>query len=484
MTTHPDWALKHKKKGTELRFLNGRYYLYQVTSKWDPQKKRSKKITGKLLGKITREDGFIESDKNKLRRQTLSISKLTVKEYGVTAFIENHLSEYKALLKKHFPEFWEQILVLAYGRMVYHSPMKNMEFHYHHSYLSVLYRGLKLSPKQLTVFLREFGVQRQNIVSFFHEFSGSRNNILFDGTDLISNSKRMDITKYSKTKKGTYDSAVNMMFAFSVDMQLPLYYKFLPGNIKDIKSFKLCLKELQIKDAVVIVDKGFSSKANVEELISEGLKFIIPLKRNNSLIDYTKVERGNKKDFDGFFKFQGRIIWYYTYVVDKEKNLTINLYMDEELKLEENKDYLNRIETVPEKYNMDGFFKKQHTFGTIAMLDNTTKDAQTVYVNYKSRSQIEEMIDVLKNVIEADSSYMQNEQALETWMFINYITLHWYYKIYQLLVKYELTKKFSPMDFILFLKEIRKVKINTKWYSAEITTKTQKILDKVNIPIT
>jgi len=43
-----------------------------------------------------------------------------------------------------------------------------------------------------------------------------------------------------------------MMFAFSVDMQLPLYYKFLPGNIKDIKSFKLCLKELQIKDAVVI----------------------------------------------------------------------------------------------------------------------------------------------------------------------------------------------------------------------------------------
>ena len=158
--------------------------------------------------------------------------------------------------------------------------------------------------------------------------------------------------------------------------------------------------------------------------------------------------------------------------------------MDEELKLEENKDYLNRIETVPEKYNMDSFFKKQHTFGTIAMLDNTTKDAQTVYVNYKSRSQIEEMIDVLKNVIEADSSYMQNEQALETWMFINYITLHWYYKIYQLLIKYELTKKFSPMDFILFLKEIRKVKINTTWYSAEITAKTQKILDKVNIPIT
>lgn len=30
---HPDWALKHKRKGTELRFLNGTYYLHEITSK-------------------------------------------------------------------------------------------------------------------------------------------------------------------------------------------------------------------------------------------------------------------------------------------------------------------------------------------------------------------------------------------------------------------------------------------------------------------
>ena len=30
---HPEWALKHKKPGTELRLLKGRYYLYEVSSK-------------------------------------------------------------------------------------------------------------------------------------------------------------------------------------------------------------------------------------------------------------------------------------------------------------------------------------------------------------------------------------------------------------------------------------------------------------------
>ncbi len=59
---HPEWATKHKRKGTELRLINGHYYLYEVTSKWNPKKKRAQKITGKILGRITPE-GFIESPK-------------------------------------------------------------------------------------------------------------------------------------------------------------------------------------------------------------------------------------------------------------------------------------------------------------------------------------------------------------------------------------------------------------------------------------
>jgi len=481
-TKHPQWATKHKRKGTELRLINGRYYLYEVSSKWNPEKKRAQKITGKLLGRITKEDGFIESEKAKLRRQQLAVSKLTVKEYGITSFIQSHLNEYIELLKKHFPNYWKQLLVLAYSRMTYHSPIKNIEFYYHHSYLSILYKGLKLSPSQLSAFYREFGSQRENIVSFFREFKSNDGNILFDGTDLLSKSKKMDISKVSKTKKGNFNTAGNIMFAFSTELRLPLYYRILPGNIKDIKSFKLSLEELNAKDSVVVADKGFYSKSNIEELQKENIDFIIPLRRNNSLIKYENFNTLDKSSFTGFFKFQDRIIWYYSYKI--QDRLSVNIYLDEELKTEETKDYLNRIETLPEKYNMETFFEKQNRFGTITMLHNTDNDPEKVYVNYKSRNQIEEMIDVMKNILEADKSYMQNEQALETWMFINHITLHWYYKIYQLLAEHNLTKKYAPMDFLMFLKEIKKVKINSKWYTTETTNKTNKLLQKINIDIT
>ena len=481
MATHPEWATKHKRKGAELRLIGGRYYLYEVTSKWDPVKKRPKKITGKLLGRITKEDGFIESEKARLRKQSLSLSKLTVKEYGITSFIFSQLGEYENLLKKHFPDHYKQILVLSYGRLAHHSPMKNMEFHYHHSFMSERYKRLKLSPKHLSGFLREFGTQREQIVAFFKEFKTEKDNILFDGTDLLSKSKLMGITQYSKSKKGSYDFLTNLMFAFSVDLQLPVYYRLLPGNIKDIKAFKLCLEELNVKDAAVIADKGFYSQKNIEGLLAGQLKFIIPLKRNSSLINYQKIADSDKKSFDGFFIFHNKVIWYYTYPVD---GLKMNIYLDEQLKTEESKDYLNRVKRLPDKYSMEDFYHKQYQFGTIAMLHNTDKDPERVYVNYKSRMQIEKMIDVFKNILEADSSYMQNEQALETWMFINHIALHWYYRIYQLLAKFDLTKKFSPRDFILFLKEVRKIKANNVWVNAEITNKTQKLLDKLNIPIT
>jgi len=93
------------------------------------------------------------------------------------------------------------------------------------------------------------------------------------------------------------------------------------------------------------------------------------------------------------------------------------------------------------------------------------------------------MIDTFKNVLDADRSYMQDEHALEGWMFANYIALHWYYKIYQLLVKTDLITKYSPMDVLDFLQEIRKVKIDGVWYQKEATAKTGKILKKLGLNI-
>jgi hypothetical protein len=37
-TKHPQWALQHRKPGTELRLINGKYYLYQYKTVYDKDK--------------------------------------------------------------------------------------------------------------------------------------------------------------------------------------------------------------------------------------------------------------------------------------------------------------------------------------------------------------------------------------------------------------------------------------------------------------
>jgi hypothetical protein len=484
MKKFPEWVLKHKKKGIELREIRGRYYVYEVSSKWNKDLKRSQKITGSYLGTITEANGFVPkrtkqvkiSKMNKKAKPTLS-----VKEWGVSNFIQENMTRYIELLQKHFPTIWQSIIALSYGRFTESSPMKNMKFHYQNSFISELYPDAKISKNSISKILLELGKDRESIVNFFKEFNTEDDKIIFDGTDLVSNSRKMDYPKLSKTKKGGFDFAINIMFVFSVKSQLPIYYRTLPGNIKDVKAFKLSLLESNINDALIVLDKGFYSETNIQKLEDENLDFIISLRRSSTLIDYTCFETAAKDSLGGFFKYDGKIIWYQT--SESEKGL-VHTFLSDELKTEESKDYLNRIETHPEKYSIEGFHQNVKKFGTLSILSNTNNKAETIYGFYKNRNQVELMIDAFKNLISADSSYMQNEFSLEAWMFINYIALHWYYIMLNKLKSSKLNNKFSPSDLIKFLKEVKKVKLNKKWYDAEITASTSDITNKLNMPVT
>ena len=61
---YPEWVEKQRRKGTNISCIRGKYYLYACTSKYDPIKKRARKITGEYLGRIT-EDGLIPPKRKK-----------------------------------------------------------------------------------------------------------------------------------------------------------------------------------------------------------------------------------------------------------------------------------------------------------------------------------------------------------------------------------------------------------------------------------
>ena len=58
------------------------------------------------------------------------------------------------------------------------------------------------------------------------------------------------------------------------------------------------------------------------------------------------------------------------------------------------------------------------------------------------------------------------------------------YEIYSKLKSANLLPKYSVRDFIIHLKYIQRIKINSSWVTGEISGKTQKLLDSLNVHIT
>lgn len=476
--TKPDWVLKHKPKGTEVRLLNNTYYVYAVTSKWNPDKKRAQKITGKLLGKITL-DGFIRSGKDILRDPvTVSVRS---KEYGATTLCMQLLNKEIEKLKELFPEDWQAIFMLSVLRMVYRTHLKMVTFHLQQNYYCEAWE-MKTTERYYSELLEKIGEEREKVVRFKKGFLSGKEFILVDSTHVLSESKELSINHPGYNNQHEYGPQVNLLFIFSAKMMTPVYYRLFAGNIREVKAFRLSLVESGITDAVIIADKGFYSEENIQLLLGEGLYFVIPLRRNNKMIDYTVFMKAGREGLSGYFTYQNRYIWYYEYEIEKQR---LYVYLDEKAKVNEVHDYLARIETHPDEHSIEEFKERDKTFGTLALLTNVTDaTAKNVYEYYKTRGQIEIMFDALKNILEADRTYMRKETSLEGWFFINFLAMKIYYALYQRLRSKNLLTKYSPNDIFQIAASIKKIYLNGKWYLSEIPNKYKKLFDSVELPIT
>ena len=112
MTQFPDWVLKHKTKGIAIEHRNGRYYATRVTSVWDPEKHRARKITQEYLGVVTPE-GIIPPKHKRPKKVTGVI------EAGHIVYLTEFMQGLETSLKRFWPVEWESILAAGVLKLIY-----------------------------------------------------------------------------------------------------------------------------------------------------------------------------------------------------------------------------------------------------------------------------------------------------------------------------------------------------------------------------
>ena len=483
---YPQWVEKFRAPNREIKQIKGNFYLYERKTVYDSSKKRARKVSGTYLGKIT-ESGLVKAAK---RSVVLPVQVGYPVEYGASELLELLGEDILDNLREFYREpLAELIFVIGKIGVIEPSPFKRMNLVYSNSFDSVIHPGLKISKNDLTAVLRELGENRAAQLGFMKKYSNASETIIFDGTRLVSFSEKMDLNRYGYNHCGIEDPQVNLLYCFSISpMKAPVYFKSNYGDIVDVSAVKEAIREAGIEDAVMIADKGFGSAENFKLFREHEIDYIVPLKRDDDLIDYSSITVNGLRAYEGSFSFNGRAIFYLVqqkheinrlkgrpkagrrnYVVKKDLVIT---YMDQTLKSKEISDFQKRITAGRPSYSFEKLTDKEPVMGTMTLRSSRDMSPQKLYETYKEREIIEDSNKAYKHVLDNTASWMQDDKAYDGWLFLNHISLMLYYRLFNPIKMKGLVSRYSVEDIIAMMKRVKMQSVNGEW-NLQVGTKVE-----------
>ncbi len=444
MSKVPPEIARFRQKGTQIKFVRGHWYLQRVTSKWDKQAKKVRKVTLGYVGRVTPE-GVIP----RRTRRVPADAQVYSKEFGATWALLQLTPDILRALEKHFPEDAPWLYATALLRCIRHCAMRYTEHFYDVSYLSEAMPGLHLSSPNLSNLMASLGYRRRQMVAFMREFVPSKDCfLLFDGTPVVCHSQNIADAQRGYNSHGCHDPQVNLLYAAAVRAHrlLPVFYKRYPGSVRDVSAFANFREEMGVGAVVAVCDKGFAKRSDQEALEAVGVDYLMPLRRNNRECPRTPLEKPGFTGFQGRFLYNGRIVWHWEQPVEEGAKHRCFLYLDESLRHQEQSNLRGADIGRETPAQIRKVVAAQLLSGTICLKTSLVdRDAQTVYQTYKLREEIEQLFDTYKAEEDFNTTGMHSAETREACFFLNHLSMMMAYRVYERLRANGVLKEFPAV---------------------------------------
>ncbi len=452
MVVLPDWVMKYKKKGVEIRKSGDHYYAYEMTSRWNREKKRADKITGQYLGVVTH-DGIVKTRSMGMVRSDY--------EYGNIALLYG-IAEKTVIpvLKDIYPTMWDRIISYVILRNIQPLPMKSVHYLYEKTYLCRI-MDESMSPDSLSRMLSS--LPEDQSIKVMKRLTEKGEYILMDSTAIFSRSENISFLEPGHNSRNIHIPQINIMMLFSSTRTVPTFVRILPGSIRDVSAMSKTIDMAGVERCVIVADKGFFSADNIGKLRKKHLSYIIPLRRNSKIIQ-------NQDHFMGVFMYDGKPVKYW-----KREN-DVYIFEDPVLKSEEEKDYLIRISK--NRRSKGEYDEYQINFGKLYLLSDLREEPERIYRLYKQREYVEYAFNVYKNDLEADRSYLSDDHMLFTYMFLNLLSLYLHFQILNMI-----DGRYSVRDVLLILSRIKIYRMESADIMSEIPKKAKELVSDLNIDL-
>jgi transposase len=458
-----------KKYGSvEVKKINNNLYLYKATSTRVPGKKYPVKVTGEYIGKIT-PHGLIEA---KTRERT-------VHEYANAKLLSSTLEEITPQLRECFPEDWRELAALATVRTIRNTPIKYTKDAWEKLYTSTQIKA-RLSRSTISEILRSTGADWAAQSRFYQSLIMDSSTFYYDLSSIFSHSVNLRLAEKGYNKEHLYLDQINFALLFSQERRTPVMLKPMPGSTRDVKTLRGVIDEFQLRDCVIILDRGFYSWNNIEAMLTIGASFIQPLRRNSKLIDY-----GLKPDKP--FTYRGRGILYTSRMIEfGDESLWLHLYEDVQLRGEEHSNLIKlTVDKSVDKLNVDGegcLEIDESRLGKISILTDLGWGGERIYGLYKEKEDVELAFDAMKNELENDKCYLGDDDAVRGYFFVSFLSLYLYFRVLEYIRLAGLTSKVSVDELLFLLSKVYVVVYGDgRERFTEVPARVKKLVDKMGL---
>lgn len=499
-------------------------YVYEAVSVWDKKKKQSRNKQV-CIGKLDVVTGdFIPSKRlapqqAAARDPAVTASTAIIGPSAVLDTITERLGLGK-LLKSCFPREHRQILTMAYYLTSQGGPLSHCEAwckNHEHPFEE------PLTSQRISEILRSITIDgKQTFLTRWMNKMLENDYPCYDITSISSYSELNEYIKYGHNRDNEKLPQLNLAMLFGQKSCLPVYFQRMPGNISDVTTLRNLLatfKALELKSLNYVMDKGFYSKKNVDELLASRSKFTLSIPLNNKWVQHAidnihDVIHGP----EGYQKIDSEILYVHTRLYPWGKDTRrcyLHLYYNahtrahavdrfneelvmykEELEsgkpISEHQEAYNTffvVKTTPKrgiKVSFNSEVVSQYISryaGFQALLTNSIKDPVKALQIYRDKDVVEKCFDDLKNQLDMKRLRMQSAAAVDGRLFVQFIALIYMSALRREMRKSCLIEQYTVRELLQEMETLTKVKYSGKYghILTEVTKPQRKILKEMDI---
>lgn len=487
------------KPFTRIKKIKGQEYLYEITPYYD-QKTKTVKHKSKYLGKN------VNGNPIKVRSQTgplISTPKkvLSHGEYLPLLKIIDDLKLEDVLLKLLPEQHVWTALTIAMNYLIKPIASSHIKCWYEGTILSETHPDLPLSSQSISKFFDLIGNSTAHIDFSNHLARGisTSSTLVYDITSISSYSQLIKHLEWGYNRDGLALPQINMSLVVDKEKEIPIMYDLYPGSIVDVSTLTNTIKKLQscgIQDYIMILDRGFFSTPNLEEMMTSGLSFIMPPSTTLKSIKETMSDVHSLiTNPNNLVMYQDEPMFVMPVSINVgERYVNGYAYYDQKREQQERHSFYKRLYDIVERLRniqLRSWMKPADVFKEVARKNapyiswkvnngrfevELKKNAVSQRINrmgryillyhgnfgweeclslYRSKDVVEKGFDIMKNDIEVMPANVRKDSTMKGYLFICFLSLILRMRLMKMMREAGLSKMYSVEALMTELEKIR-----------------------------